>query len=185
MGETLLDASKIVLFGFVMDDMEHKILDGAELKSNASTGNNHFLSDQLANGKETRFARIYGYSYVGKYYELEVPTIFLVHGDGAKAKNLKSENTQIAAQDFDFSSDLMCWAYDQADFSLRLDMSSGPLSQLLLDPEGDGGGGMAVSGARVSGARVSGARVSGARVSGARVSGARVSGARLSGDNSD
>lgn len=185
MGETLLDASKIVLFGFPMDDLTHTPLSGDELTANASTGHNHFLSDQLANGSGTRFARIYGYSYVGKYYELEVPTIVLVHGDGDPATNLSAADTQIAAQDFDFSSDLKCWAYDQADFSIRLDMSSGPLSQLLLDPEGDGGGGMAVSGARVSGARVSGARVSGARVSGARVSGARVSGARLSGGNSD
>ena len=176
MGETLLDASKVVLFGFVMDDLKHQPLSAKSAKDEKGVGNTHLLADQLNNGTGTKFARIYGYSYVGKYYELEVPTILLVHGNGTLVKNLNAELTAIAAQDFDFAGTLKSWAYDQADFSIRLDMSSGPLSQLLLDPEGDGGGGVAVSGARVSGARVSGARVSGARVSGARVSGARLSG---------
>lgn len=185
MGETLLDASKVKLFGFTMDDLQHKPLSAAAFKKEKGDGNNHFLADQSANGSGTKFARIYGYSYAGKYYELEVPTIFLVHGDGTTITDKEAQGTGIAAQDFDFATDLKVWAYDQADFSIRLDMSTGPLSQLLLDPEGDGGGGVTVSGARVSGARVSGARVSGARVSGARVSGARVSGARLSGDKSD
>ncbi len=174
MGETLLSASKIVLIGFQIDDL--KIQKNSANDPAKASGNNHFLADQLNNGANAGFARIYGYSYAGKYCELEVPTILLVHGAGKKLDNKTAASTAMAAQDFNFSSDLRTWNYDQADFSIRLDMSSGPLSQLLLDPEGDGGGGVAVSGARVSGARVSGARVSGARVSGARVSGARLSG---------
>lgn len=182
MGETLLDASKIVLIGNVMDDLTHSPLGKAKANAEKSSGNNHFLADQLDNGSGTRFARIYGYSYAGQYWELEVPTIFLVHGAGSKVTNNTADQTSLAAQDFDFSNDLKCWAYDQADFSIRLDMSSGPFSQILLDPEGDGsGGGVTVSGAKVSGAKVSGAKVSGAKVSGAKVSGAKVSGAKVSG----
>ncbi len=171
MSETLLDASKIVLFGNVMDDLKHTPAGKKKSASGQNSGYNHFLADQLE-GANTRFARIYGYSYAGQYYELVVPTIFLVHGDGTKISNLDTDSNSIAAQDYNFSSDLKTWAYDQADFSIRLDMSNGPLSQLLLDPEGDGsGGGVTVSGARVSGARVSGARVSGAKVSGAKIKG--------------
>ena len=179
MAETLLGASRITLIGFPLADL--KIVPVESNKPDKQTGHNHFLANQLNNGTGVKFARIYGYDYAGKYFELEVPTIMLVAGDGEDLKPKELASTGLAAQDFDFSKDLKAWDYDQGDFSIRLDMSSGPLSQLLLDPEGDGGGGMAVSGARVSGARVSGARVSGARVSGARVSGARVSGARVSG----
>lgn len=180
MGETLLGASKIVLFGFLMDDLKHSPIDDDKFAAQRGNGNNHLLANQLNNGVGTRFARIYGYSYVGKYIELEVPTVFLVHGDGESAANSNTATTGVAAQDFEFSSDLSFWPYDQSDFTIRLDMSSGPLSQLLLDADGE-----SMSGVAVSGARVSGARVSGARVSGARVSGARVSGARLKGGHSD
>ena len=170
MGETLLDASKIVLFGYILDDLKHNPIKDDDFEKQKG-GNNHFLANQLNNGKGTKFARIYGYSYVGKYLELEVPTVLLVHGSGTPVAKSGAELTGVAAQDFEFSSDLCSWSYDQSDFSIRLDMSSGPLSQLLLDPEGESAGGVAVSGARVSGARVSGARVSGARVSGARLKG--------------
>ena len=167
MGETLLDASKITLVGNVMDDLTHSPQTKKAAAEEKGSGNNHFLADQLANGSTTRFARIYGYSYAGRYYEMAVPTIFLVHGDGEPVTNNTADQTSIAAQDFDFSKDLKCWNYDQADFSIRLDMSSGPFSQILLDPKGDGsGGGVTVSGAMVSGAMVSGAMVSGAKVSG-------------------
>ncbi len=181
MAETLLGASRVNLIGYPMEDLQIKSVPAND--PTKQTGKNHFLADQLNNGKNVGFARIYGYDYASKYFELEVPTIMLVAGEGKALRGLKRDSTGLAAQNFRFSDDMRVWDYDQGDFSIRLDMSSGPISQLLLDPDGDGGGGMAVSGARVSGTRVSGARVSGARVSGARVSGARVSGARLSGES--
>jgi hypothetical protein len=172
-------------------------------------GQNALLESQL---EDACFARIYGFSYEGIYYDLPTPTLFLVHGDGevvtlssrvvavaggggsstdanlARAPR-KPSVMGVAAADFEFADDVRVWSYDKADFTIRLDVETGMFEDILLGPffEGGGGGvsGARVSGARLSGARVSGARVSGARVSGARVSGARVSGARLSGDASD
>jgi hypothetical protein len=133
------------------------------------------------------FARIYGFSYEGTYYELLRPALFLVHGEGyaateartgAKgvvraARGLGSPSlTGLAAADFEFAEDLMVWSYDKADYTIRMDVETGQFEDILLPMIG-GGGGPGVSGARVSGARVSGARVSGARVSGARLSGSR------------
>jgi len=128
------------------------------------------------------FARIYGFSFGGTYYEMDGATMFLVHGKGDPA-----EKTAVPGPGLDdddpFYASLRTWAYDKSEKTMRLDMDSGTFEQILLGDGGDGGPG--VSGARVSGARVSGARVSGARVSGARVSGARISGARLSGARGD
>lgn len=135
------------------------------------------------------FARIYGFSFEGTYYELPRPVLFLVHGDGYPSTEARSNIkgivkparglgdpslTGLAAADFQFAEDLRVWSYDKADYSIRLDVETGMLEDILLGPTfGGGGGGLPVSGARVSGARVSGARVSGARISGARLSGGR------------
>ncbi len=159
------------------------------------TGPNTFLENQLK-GEGCCFARIYGFSFEGCYYDLPWPTLFLVHGKGEDAETAPGaarvsrapddpSRTGLGAADFSFADDLKVWSYDRADLSIRLDVDSGTFEQILLDLVlGGGGGGPVVSGARVSGARVAGARVSGARVSGARVAGARVRGGR-DGDASD
>ncbi len=207
--DTLLSPTNVWLFGRKVADLEVKT-GASDPFSKKFQSNNNFLSEQLKDIQETGvpagdkkpvFARIYGFAYAGTYYELETPALYLVHGPGDDATKAAEGNngnkrfaraplglstTGIAAADFQFADDVRVWAFDKGDFSIRLDVSTGPLDQILLDMEGcdssPGVAGARVSGARVSGARVSGARVSGARVSGARVSGARVSGARLSGD---
>jgi hypothetical protein len=45
-------------------------------------GQNNQLERQLS---EASFARIYGFSYDGAYYELPRPTLFLIHGEGEPA----------------------------------------------------------------------------------------------------
>ena len=157
-------------------------------------GLNNFLGDQFLDG--ARFAKIFGFSYEGVYYELPEPSIFLVHGKGdpvnrnggnddapgnlaSRAPN-KPDLTGVATADYQFADDIRVWDYNKADYTVRMDVLSGQFEQVLLDIY-FGFDSPAISGARVSGARVSGARVSGARVSGARVSGARVSGARARG----
>ena len=35
----------------------------------------------------------------------------------------------------EFSSDIRVWEYDRGDFSLRLDIDSGPLERILIDAE--------------------------------------------------
>ncbi len=76
--------------------------------------------------------------------------------------------TGVASVTGALSSDFKVWRYDKDEISLRLDMTSGPLEQILLEAEQNSNpASMARSGfdARVSGfdARVSGfdARVSG------------------------
>lgn len=203
--ETLLSPTNVLLFGRVLADLEIKTAAGIhDPFVKARAGGNQFLDKQLG-AADPKFARIYGFSYAGLYYELETPALFLVHGDGAdavttagtdlpaaasaaaKAANKRlarapdnPSRTGLAATDFHFADGLSVWSFDKGDFSIRMDVSTGPLDQILLDLEGcDASPGIA--GSRVSGSRVAGSRVSGSRVSGSRVSGSRVSGSRLSG----
>jgi len=170
------------------------------------SGVNNFIGDQF--GGDARLARIYGFAYDGTYYELPEPTVFLVHGDGQSAtggnlphgfKLQKSNDANatdtteqtarapmnpsvsgVAAADYQIASDIRVWNYDQADYTIRMDITAGQLEQVLLDIYFEYDAPM-MSGAKVSGAKVSGAKVSGAKVSGAKVSGAKVSGAKVSG----
>lgn len=159
------------------------------------TRGNKFLESQLLYD-DACFARIYGFSFEGTYYELPRPTLFLVHGRGTEATEYKTGKkgksnparapgdpslTGLAAADFDYADDLKVWSYDKADYTIRLDLESGMFEQVLLDMFfGDGGG---VSGGKVSGGKVSGGKVSGGKVSGGKLSGTRLSGWR--GDASD
>ncbi len=160
-------------------------------------GNNTFVGDQL--DEDACFARIYGFSYEGDFFDLPSPTLFLVHGDGelvSQDQNAAAGNDGfpsnpsraprdpsiggMAASDFQFADDIRVWDYDKADYTIRMDVATGMFEQVLLDATlGDGG--LGISGAKVSGAKVSGAKVSGAKVSGAKVSGAKVSGAKARG----
>jgi len=142
-------------------------------------GPNRDLENQLADAGAC-FARIYGFSYEGVYYDLPRPALFLVHGTGvpvteafpgvgtpARARAPGEPSlTGVAAADFQFVDDLLVWSYDKFDYTIRLDVETGMFEDVLLPLIG--GGGPVVGGARVSGARVSGARVSGARLSGGR-----------------
>jgi hypothetical protein len=195
MPETLLSPSQIKLYGRALVDLEikHNYKNPKPPPEDIPThppglGDNRFLWEQLTDVKpeERCFARIYAFSYEGHFYELNSPSIFLVHGPGAPVTDAKAggsvgpgtvDESGVPAKGWDFMEDIKMWEYDKGDFSMRLDVDSGQFEQILLEatlqPE-----------AYFGGARVSGARVSGARVSGARVSGARVSGARVSGGNS-
>ncbi|MEM7427572.1 MAG: pentapeptide repeat-containing protein [Pseudomonadota bacterium] len=192
MGESLLGSSNVILFGYKIDDIalvKDKVYDPDTFPTWQNA--NAFVAKQLTTAAGTTakplepcFARIYAFVYGGKFYELDLPTVFLVHGEGKGVKDDAGIPVGMVAQDFTIADDVKTWAYADSDFLVRLDVSSGPLDELLLAPEGDIGIGMAgakVSGAKVSGAKVSGAKVSGAKVSGAKVSGAKVSGAKVSG----
>ncbi len=152
-------------------------------------GQNNLLDSQL--NLSAQFARIYGFAYEGTYYELPEPTVFLVHGDGEPAAAASGVNARaplepsksgVASADYQVSDDIKVWSYDKADYSIRMDVMTGMLEQILLDIY-FGFDSPAISGAKVSGAKVSGAKVSGAKVSGAKVSGAKVSGAKARGSD--
>jgi hypothetical protein len=142
------------------------------------------------------FARIYAFSFEGAIYSLSKPSIFIVHGPGAKVDihtdRSNMDMAGVAAREWEFSNssagaaikagDLLYWEYEKGDFSLRLDTEAGPLEQILLAAAIRGADMADRSGANLGiriGANLSGANVSGANVSGANVSGANVSGANL------
>lgn len=193
MSETLLSPSSVYLFGLIVADL--KILNVPHYPfPNGKLGRNDQLGEQLDNAKDPKFARIYGFSYQAMYNDLPTPALFLVHGDGDSAAEAKMGGggknrarapgepslTGVAVADFQFADELRVWAYDRADYTIRMDMESGMLEDVLIGPFfGDGYG---VSGAKISGAKVSGAKVSGGRISGAKISGAKLSGR---GDASD
>ncbi|MDP5217177.1 hypothetical protein Q5Y75_08105 [Ruegeria sp. 2205SS24-7] len=196
-GESLLNFSEVLLFGREITELEYKSGKGA------GCGRNRFLEEQVEPGPEDgtaddpRFARIYGFSYDGAYYELPSPALFLmqcagrlvngfkgIEGDAPGKLAARAPNqpglTGIAAADFQFADDICVWSVQQSDYTIRMDVMNGRYEQVLLDmffgTEMPG-----VTGAKVSGAKVSGAKVSGAKVSGAKVSGAKVSGAKARG----
>lgn len=193
MAETLLSPSNILLFGREVEDLGiiHPAPTGGARHTPFTvdrTGLNRDVEGQLTS-PGARFARIYGFSYEGSYYDLPRPTVFLVHGAGELVTRGRAGGgnphgsrapgepslTGVVAADFQFVDELRAWSYDRADYSIRMDIETGMFEDILLDAffNGGGSGGPVVGGARVSGARVSGARVSGARVSGARLSGGR------------
>ena len=164
MKESLNTSAHIVLFGREVDDL-----------AVVSAGR----ANQVLSKTEGQFARIYGFTYDGVYFEIPTPVLFMVKGKGEKADSVPVPGPH--PRDKKFFADLRAWVVKQSDETVRLDVDQGKFEDVLLAMTADGVNG--VSGARVSGARVSGARVAGARVSGARISGARISGAR--GDASD
>jgi len=110
-------------------------------------GKNTFLQFQLQN-PDAILARIYGFSYQGNFYDLPRPAIFLAHGPGAPVDlgdkwRTTMEISGVAARDWEFSQsdtdsggnkvvDLRMWEYEKGDFSMRLDIESGPFEQILL-----------------------------------------------------
>lgn len=158
-------------------------------------GANRQLEEQLKDG---RFARIYGFSYEGIYYDLPKPTIFLVHGDG----ELVSEDTGlfnlaraprpttltgIGASYFDFSDGLRVWSYDQADYTIRMDVEVGMFEQVLLDAMFDGGGpgGFDASGMNARGMNARGMNARGMNARGMNARGMNARGMNARGGNSD
>lgn len=155
------------------------------------SGKNRLLEDQLQNG---RFARIYGFSFEGSYYDLPRPVIFLVHGDGELvAEDLGTFSaarspsptglTGLAAADFDFADGLRVWSYDKADYTVRMDVETGMFEDVLLAAILGGGGPGGMDSAGMS-ARGMSARGMSARGMSARGMSARGMSAR-GGGNSD
>jgi hypothetical protein len=79
-------------------------------------------------------ARIYGFSYEGRYYEMARPAIFLVEGNGT-AVDKTMATTGAASRTPAPREGLTMWPADQGDISLRLDIDIGPLERILLEAE--------------------------------------------------
>lgn len=76
-----------------------------------------------------KFARIYAISFEGKFYNLPKTAIFLVHGDGQDAATA----TGMAATEIKFESGVKTWEYEKDAISLRADIITGTLEEILLD----------------------------------------------------
>ncbi|MGH6891817.1 MAG: hypothetical protein ACREEP_06130 [Dongiaceae bacterium] len=166
MAETLLSLSRVLLYGRVVTDLVIQYApQGTAPVPNSSViapprlGANNFLDSQLAAGQiapkdvdqQAKFARIYGFSFEGYYYDLPKPALFLVHGDGTLAEGpdpstnfenqrfsrapSSADRTGLGSQTGSFARDMRVWTYDKGDFSIRLDALTGPLEQILLDTE--------------------------------------------------
>jgi hypothetical protein len=133
MAEKLLDASGITLFGQVVSDL---VLSPS---SGIGGGFGNIVTRMQPEGGAVSpivpvFARIYGFSYEGQYFEMVRPAIFLLSGNGTEVPD-SLEGTGLAAKPPGFRSDLFYWRLDQSDFSVRLDVEVGQLERILLDAE--------------------------------------------------
>ena len=205
--ETLLSQSMIWLYGRVMADLT--------LNKSAAAGGpyyapkddadadatdtplrggkaNDFLYKQIIQ-KDSCLARIVGFAYEGRYYEMARPAIFLVHGAGLAPEfdanphqkdqppTMPQETGRTGLADpglGTFAYGIRIWAYDSADFTIRLDMDSGTFESVLLDAElsGMGTGQSAGAQLRSSGAQL---RSAGAQL---RSAGAQLRGGRGNSD---
>ena len=99
------------------------------------------LSQQLAAALASQgagnpaFARIYGFSFEGHYYDLPRPVIMLVTGPGVPVAGGAGSpptpsilDSDEAARDWEFSGALFQWNYDKRTISIRLDLTSGTLA---------------------------------------------------------
>lgn len=167
--DSLMGQSRILIYGRVLKGVTISVEDLSD-----GLGYNKLLKKQFgdkdASGdSKPKLAAVYGFEFEGHYYDLASPTVLLVHGSGITPKKAGA----VVDSEPKLADDVKVWSYDKADFSMRLDIDSGPLESILLDQALDD---------EELAAEMSGKRVSGKRVSGKRVSGKRVSGKRMSGD---
>lgn len=141
MSESLLNPSSIKLYGKPLADLVLKVGSGRNNPYGPGLGDNKLLQRQLE-AKDAKLARIYGFSFEGVFVEMSRPAVLLVHGDGKPARPTSGrqrtgdvDESGLAAQGFEFADDMQIWAYDKGDFTLRLDVTSGPLEEVLLEAE--------------------------------------------------
>lgn len=125
--ETLLSESTVLLFGRQITDIT--------LEKGKHTGGTSALSKLLAAGG-SQLARIYSFAYQNEIFDLASPAIFLVQEDGKPVGDAFSVGTTgLAHDDGRFASDLLYWAVDRHDLSVRLDVMTGSFGRILLDYE--------------------------------------------------
>ena len=145
--ESLLAPSQIKLFGRLFAGLTLNPPSKVEVDPNAraATGKKPPPAvpdpgfDQLTNQllrNNAKLARIYSFTYEGVYYTLPRPTVYLVHGDGRKIDAGMSgelDKSGVAARDWAFENDILYWEYDRVNYSLRCDIVTGSLDDILLD----------------------------------------------------
>ena len=136
-GEGLLAGSTIRLFGRKFAGLSIGEVGGAPASNNP-------LAQAFAtarNGEKATLARIYGFSYLGNYFKLAEPLVYLVHGDGAPLRTAGGiEGNSVGYAGFEttyeeFTDGVCMWLVDQLDVSVRVDITIGWMKDILLAQE--------------------------------------------------
>lgn len=132
--ETLLSSSQVRLFGRIFHGLKLDPAGLAELSQNSALPNRNPLTDKLNPDFDPRLARIYGFTYEGSYFKLDAPYVFLVHGEGKAIDEPASmADVGVEIKDATFLKGVRMWSYDKVDFSIRIQVCSGWLEEILLD----------------------------------------------------
>jgi len=153
----ILEHSRILVYGRVVAGIT---LDAAPADDGKSKSADASVDAKILNsaGADKKLATVFGFEFEGHYYDLPKPVILLVHGDSGSPEDAGA----MVESDPKLVGDIEVWSCDKADLSVRLDVSSGSLEEILLDMAVDDSGAAAQTSAkRVSGKRVSGKRMSG------------------------
>lgn len=163
MTEKLLNQSVIHLYGRVVTDLT------LDKPSSDGDGAQTRLQDQLS-VDDAQLARVYGFEHDGHYYDLPSPAIFLVHGKGEKPADsgiVVEPNPELETK----TAKIRVWTYDKADFSIRLDMQSGPLEEILLAVTRDTYSQIQSSGMHMKGMHMKGMHMKGMHMKGMHLKG--------------
>lgn len=148
LNESLLSDSTVWLFGRTLDDIRlvpdpadrsaaYNVRDegtrGAPGTGERRSRPGSFVLAQLLT-ESAGFARIYAFSYQNEIFDLAKPALFVVNGDGERIRK-RVGVTGAARFDHYVAMDLRVWAYDRADFSVRLDVMTGTFDRILIDYE--------------------------------------------------
>ena len=92
-----------------------------------------------AANQNLQLARIYGFSWQGNYFKMATPAVFVVDGPGVPVIDglplAAIGQVGLELKDEFFSTNVLMWnAYD-VDFSVRIDITSGWLSEILIAAE--------------------------------------------------
>ena len=108
----------------------------------ASPASNHPLARALRESKsgapKPMLARIYGFTYLGNYFKLSEPLVFLVFGEGTPLNKERCDQLATTGIEFTsqhFSEGVLMWACDQLDMAVRIDVTVGWMKDLLLATE--------------------------------------------------
>ena len=155
----LLLIERVCLFGVVFKGFsaDGKVPDASK-QEGGSIHPSSAIKDALKNrtGLAPKLARIYAITYEGGYYILPRPTVFLVHGDGQDPETVDEHGnpvfhldnvtpppgtTGLPSKDGTFAEDVKVWTYDREDMTVRVEIATGALDELLLEPLFCPGGG--------------------------------------------
>ena len=144
----LLKHSRILIYG--------RATAGISLDAKPAAASGDASGDaQIPNsaGADRKLVTVFGFEFEGHYYDLPKPVILQVHGDSSKPK----DSDAIVESDPKLVGDIEVWSCDKDDLSVRLDVSSGSLEDILLEKAvSDSGVAAQTSAKRVSGKRMSG-----------------------------